>query len=550
MKGLTVTFDSSHNFVDIKLSPAEMDSEYVARDINNYLIENGYDEVYLSYKAIKSAVDKANHFFKTNDSTIIEERVGERRNAEVEFKISDDAMFATLLLTAPYGGKTPDTKAIVIMAARQGIVRGVGKRHITNLLKTLKDAMPGEIVEGVIAKGLPPKDGHSSHFVPLVPNALERILRPQIQKEAKIDMRNLGEIVCVKTNTPVLRRDPPSLGRVGFTIRNDVLEAKAGHWLPFKMGSGTAVSDNNENILISTISGMPKYLNQTMNIDDTFICKGVNVGTGHIKYSGAVLVNGDVTENMQISATGDVTINGFVESATIEAGGDIIITEGAMGKVNENSNKYSCQLKAAGNIHVQHGQGLDIYCSGNVTIGRQLAYSRLNCGGTVTVGKIDDPQGNLFACEIVTGGAVVAGTIGAVSGSTLKIDFSPSFNQLMGRKDAIDELLKQLRENTIRHKQKIDLIRTKLIPRELNDKVDEAEALLKNETALLSWIENKAQELKDLKQSYQDDIRLIANKRLYSGVSLKLNNRNWRSEREYGSSIVRYEGHQWLYDPI
>ena len=61
---------------------------------------------------------------------------------------------------------------------------------------------------------------------------------------------------------------------------------------------------------------------------------------------------------MQIKAAGDVTINGFVESAYIESGGDIIITEGAMGKVNDTQGEFQCRLVAAGSIHVQHGQGI------------------------------------------------------------------------------------------------------------------------------------------------------------------------------------------------
>jgi len=45
-----------------------------------------------------------------------------------------------------------------------------------------------------------------------------------------------------------------------------------------------------------------------------------------------------------------------VESAYIESGGDIIITEGAMGKVNDTQGEFQCQLVAAGSIHVQHGR--------------------------------------------------------------------------------------------------------------------------------------------------------------------------------------------------
>ena len=60
----------------------------------------------------------------------------------------------------------------------------------------------------------------------------------------------------------------------------------------------------------------------------------------------------------------------------------------------------------------------------------------------------------------------------------------------------------------------------------------------------------KVEKMKQLKESYQQDIKLIANKRLYAGVVVKLNNRTWRAEREYGKAKVHYEGHQWNYDPL
>ena len=159
-------------------------------------------------------------------------------------------------------------------------------------------------------------------------------------------------------------------------------------------------------------------------------------------------------------------------------------------------------------------------------------------------------MGNLFACDIMSQGTISAGTLGAVSGSTLKIDFSPGFSKLLERKDELDDLLRQLRDNNARHKEKIKLIKAKLLPSELNAKVEQAVEMYNGESALLHWLELKVLEMRQKKDDYQNDIGLIANKRLYSGVSVKLNNRNWRSEREYDRSRVFYDNHQWHFDPI
>ncbi|WP_218353603.1 FapA family protein [Alteromonas lipotrueiana] len=550
MIGVSVLLDDTKNFIDMVLDPSMFERELDSKSLWKELNEGQYKTFYISQNTLKSACDKANHYFKTNDNTKVRERIGERRNTEVEFKISSDGLSAGVVFTAPYGGRLPTIAILHNMAEHAGICRGLSFKRLEQLLTELSNAAPGSIIEGEIARGLPPKDGRNSKFVPLVPNALERVLKPQVDDNDRVNMRNLGEVICVKVNAPVLRRTEPSQGRHGFDVKGNILTAKPGCWQEFKMGKGTAISEHDSNILVATISGMPKYRNQVMDVDDTFICSGVNVGSGHVSYDGAVLVNGDVTEKMEIKASGDVTINGFVESARIEAGGDIIVTEGAMGKVDDDGAGYSCQLTAKGSIHVQHGQGIDMQCSGNITVGRQLAYSRIQCGGSVTVGQVAKPMGNLFACEIISQGTISAGTLGAVSGSTLKIDFSPGFSKLLERKDELDELLRQLRDNNARHREKIESIKAKLLPSELNAKVEQAVEMYNGETDLLNWLELKVLEMRQKKDAYQNEIGLIANKRLYSGVSVKLNNRNWRSEREYDRSHIFYENHKWHFDPI
>lgn len=550
MNGVTISLDKSQNNIYLTLDPSEFSKELTFHEVKPLFDQPDTKSLYISDSALQSAIDTVNHNYKTATPNVVKECVGERRNAEVAFKVSEDKMIATLTLTCPFGGKLPSIGAIKLLASKQKIRRGLGDKAIKRVLAKAQSASPGEVIEQVVAKGLPARNGRSSRFRPLVPNALERVLKPQSSDGDRVDMRNLGEVICVKVATPVLRRTEPTPGRSGFDVRGNTLAPIAGEWLEFKMAKGTAVSDNDKNLLVSVIAGMPKYQDQTMTIDDTFICNGVNVGTGHVTYDGAVLVNGDVTEKMEIKASGDITINGFVESAYIESQGDIIITEGAMGKVNDADGEFTCKLVAAGSIHVQHGQGLDIHCKGTITVGRQLTYSRLRSGGGVIVGQIDNPQGNLFACDVFTQDKVIAGTLGAVSGSTLKVDFSPGYNQLLERKNAIDELLGQLRKNNLKHKEKIDLIKSKKVPQELQDKVSDALEMFNNESALLAWIEAKALEVKEAKEAYQKEIKLIANKRLYPGVSAKLNTRSWRSEREYDRATIHFDSHKWHYEPI
>ena len=550
MQGIFLELDNNDKYLDVVIDPTEAPAKVDVKKLAALFNESEYNQFFLFEDNLQNAIVGLGNAKLENKTAKIVERIAERRDGQMEFKFSDSDMVATLHLTAPYAGKIPSLQAVMGKAKQQGIIKGLSRKRVNALLKQAMVASPGEELEDVVAKGLPPRNGKPSKLIPLVPNALERILRPQSSGGSRVDMRNLGDVICVKVGTELMRRMPPSEGRDGYTVTGGVVPAKPGDWKQFRPGEGTKISDSDENLLIAAITGMPKFKDKKMWVDDTFTCNGVNVGSGNIKYDGAVLVNGDVTEKMVIIASGDVTINGFVESATIHAGGDIIITEGAMGKVNDASTTFSTKLVSQGNVHVQHGQGLDISCSGNVTIGRQLAYSRIICGGSVTVGPIDNPNGNLFACEIQSHGKVEAGTLGAVSGSNLSIDFSAGFNLLLERKDTLDELLQQLKQNNDRHMDRMSTIRAKRIHADLKQKYDEAEEMLRTEINLLGWLQQKSEMMKDAKDTYQQDIKLVANKRLYPGVVVKLNNRTWRAEREYARASVSYSGHQWKYEPL
>ena len=166
------------------------------------------------------------------------------------------------------------------------------------------------------------------------------------------------------------------------------------------------------------------------------------------------------------------------------------------------------------------------------------------------VGPVDKPNGNLFACSIFSQNRVQAGTFGAVSGSNLTLDFSEGFNSLLARKDSLDELVRQIRQNCSRHADRMKIINSKFIPDDLRDKVNAAQELFDNESQLMQWLEQKAVELTANKNDYQQNIMLVANKRIYPGVVVKLNNRTWRAEREYSKAKVSFQGHQWQCESV
>jgi uncharacterized protein (DUF342 family) len=550
MLGITLKLDDTEQYVELNIAPTLVKEDIEAAALHQLIQESPFKDFFIFDENVVEAINSYKSAVESNSSTLIEHRIGERRDTQIKCKIVADQLSAHMTITTRYEGKYPTVQSLTKELHLLGIKRGISKKRLIGLIQQCAQAQPGETFEDLISKGLPPRAGKSSRLKPLVQNVLDRILKPQSADSARVDMRNLGAIITVQKGTEILRRMPPTKGRKGYTVGGDVISAKSGEWIKFIPGDGTVISDGDENLLLSDISGMPKFKDEKMWVDSIFSCKGVNVGSGNVNYDGSVFVSGDVTEKMEIYATGDVTINGFVDSASIHADGDIIITEGAMGKVNNSGVEYSTNLMANGNVYVQHGQGLDINCNGDVNIARQLAYSRIICRGKVTIGSIDKPNGNIFASTIKCQNEVIAGTLGAVSGSNLTIDFSDGFNTLLERKDSLDDVLKQIKQNNVRHLDRINIINSKSIPRDMQTRVDQANQLFRNESQLLEWLENKTEEMQKSKEDYQTDIKLIGNKRIYPGVVVKLNNRTWRAEREYDKAKICFHGHQWHLEPL
>lgn len=396
MKGLALTTNSQENELIVTIDPLIFGTSLNKEAFLAFIQTSEFSHFDISHDKLLQLSDEVTMAADQSSMSPITQCVGQIKPAKIKVTVSDDEMQASVTLISPISGAVPALKTVIEELHSLGIIRGISKKRIRHLIQITADGKPGSEHTEIIAKGLPTKQGKDSYIQPLVQNALDRILAPTDVGNNKVNMRDLGDIISVCECQPVARRRRPSLGRVGFTLSNKKLTPLEGILKDIKLGPNTAISATDENLIISTIAGQPKFENGLMSVDHTYTSKGVNVGSGNINFNGAVIVNGDVTENMQVIAQGDITINGFVESAIIRCDGDIIITQGASGKMNDED----CQLIAKGNIFLQHGQGLDLIAGKNLLVSKQLAYSRVKCRGSVTVGNPDNPMGNLFASTI------------------------------------------------------------------------------------------------------------------------------------------------------
>ena len=84
--------------------------------------------------------------------------------------------------------------------------------------------------------------------------------------------------------------------------------------------------------LIATQDGHLTFAHEAFQVSPLLEIQGdVDYSTGNIDFSGDVHICGDVRENFTVHAQGTVTVDGLVEAATVEAGGDLVIARGVVG---------------------------------------------------------------------------------------------------------------------------------------------------------------------------------------------------------------------------
>jgi uncharacterized protein (DUF342 family) len=388
--------------------------------------------------------------------------------------------------------------------------------------------------------------GKDSYIKALIPDALERMLTPKITDAEKVNMRDFGEIICVKANQAIAQRMPPTTGRAGFTVIGKELPSEPGNWKQINLGEQAYIEETQENIVLAKIAGLPKVSNAKVDVDNVFVSKGVNVATGNINFDGSIIINGDITEKMQVVAKGDVTVNGFVESAYIEAGGNIIITLGASGKLQN----ADCEFKSGGSIYVGHAQGVNIQANGDLIVDKQLAYSNVCCKGHITVGKINNPLGKVFASTISCNKSISAGHVGAVSGSSLILDYSESYNKMIETHERLLEQFESLSSTNADHEIKISKIKNRKPSAALEEKLALVTQELELERVFLNWLRINVDESKELIDNFAREAKVVANRALHHGVTIKLNNKKWQAKEEYKKCQIVIENKEWVYEPL
>lgn len=293
-------------------------------------------------------------------------------------------------------------------------------------------------VKIVVMRGKPAvegKDGWYEYNFPIVSQ------KPVVKEDGTVDYYAVKNYGAVKIGDVVATYHPAEIGEPGLTVTNIVVNGKLGKDLP-ALSSKDIEKSENERIYISKKEGFVSMQDGEISIMANLEFNGdLNTFNGRINFDGNVLVNGAVREGAQINATGDITITGYVESARLVSGRDIVIGGG----VNSDANGL---YVAKRNIVAGFFENAHIDAGGDIEAGYLLNCDATSGGEIVTKGKR----------SMISGGIVRAnkGISTAVLGSKARnktilelgcnIDDNEQYMKCIRERDDIESQIIKVRE--------------------------------------------------------------------------------------------------------
>lgn len=209
--------------------------------------------------------------------------------------------------------------SLVSLLNKNNITYGIDRVTIDTLLKNPQDGMI------LVAKGLPP--GQSTDDV--VELLFEQNVNPVEDVAGTIDYKELGNITSVSVGDTLARKMVGLEGTPGTTVTNELCKAKEPKRITLLSGAGVEIIEDGLKA-IATSEGQPKVQkssnNRFFSIEPVLTIPGdVNVKTGNIRFKGDVNIMGSVDNDMNVSASGNITVNNIITKCKITAGGNVTI---------------------------------------------------------------------------------------------------------------------------------------------------------------------------------------------------------------------------------
>ncbi len=356
-------------------------------------------------------------------------------DAVMAVDVAKDEMSASIEVTAPAASGSEISPEQIRNALRtQGVVAGISEEKITEYIDN-----PVYNVPFVVAEAIKAVDGADAKMDFKFETDSSK-LKLKENQDGQIDFKELNLIQNVMKGQPLAIKMLAERGKGGKTLFGRYLEAKNGKDLDVHYYMGQNVElDGDQRTIKASIDGQVMMIGNKISVEPIYEVPGVNIKTGNITFMGTVIVKGNVEDGYNVKANGNIEVYGTVGNCQLEAEGDIVISQGVMGR-DEGTIKTSKSLWA------RFIQNTTVEAHDYVTVNDNIMNAHVTALKKIVVkGKrAVIIGGHLFAQEEIS-----AKNIGNATGTEtiLEVGFDPIAKQRLTQLQSEQgELVKQLED--------------------------------------------------------------------------------------------------------
>ena len=435
--------------------------------------------------------------------------------------ISGDKMEA-FILVAEKGTRIRKDR-LLLSLQEKGVKTGIDYAALDRLEKQGAD---NNMV--ILATGKRPETGADGWFEFFFDINIKK--EPKLLEDGSVDYQNIKWFEIVRKGDVVALYHEPEMGNPGRNILNEEVPAKKGKELRHLTCKGVTLQPDKKTYIAST-DGKIEYKGDGLEVTDILILNSVTQATGNVEFNGSVYVRGEVGDGTVIRAEKDILVDGFLEGATLEAGGDIILRKG-------NNGGGRGKLQAKGSIMGRFFERAKVKAGKHINANYCLN-SELWADGRI---EIAGKNGILAGGSIYAAQGINAFNIGNAAGIKTEISVGGE-DPFIAENAVLEEKLRSAGRELELLKNAYADFRRKYPPEVRNNnpvylKVEDS--IYAKNTEIDKLLKRQEELLKERDRA--DQVKIVIRGNLYQGVAVNINGSRWNAKPVKNVTLKKKDG--------
>lgn len=418
------------------------------------------------------------------------------------------------------GGRQMDAREIVGSLTFHKIKFGLNQQAIFDFLQDRQYC-----TDYIFARGQEPVQGRDAkieYFFNTDTN-----LQPKRNEDGSVDYKELNTISHVRQGELLARLIKEDPGKPGKNVFGEELHPRAVKSAVLSFGNHISCNEDKTEIY-SDVTGHANFLNGKVFVSNVYeVAADVDNSVGNIAYDGSVLIHGNVKTGFSVKASGDVIIEGVVEGAQIEAGGQIVVKHGIHGM-------FKGVFHAGTNLMAKYIESATVYAGGYVEA-EIILNSEVSALFNV---RVHGKKGLINGGTVRAGECVEADNIGTAMGTATAIEVGVEPE----KKERYAELVKEIGQQE-QEMEDTNVILSNYTSRlKKGDKLPQDKLLYVQKLAgTYREMQTRVEKLREEKNRIHEDMMksdhasVVVTRSIYPGVSLAISDLTYqiKDERSY-----------------